>query len=303
MVLAAVISGTIEKNNNLMNEPDKIELNHIAMSASEYDIDKVNLSTDVKNELLNSVNVYKVKTKRYGDNDIKRIIKKGLNSNIKSSDEYENIRCYELSNGGNVTYYKNSGTISYNASYTGNNKSSSELITNNILKEKAIKFIEMSDIFDMDQLEFYKANPSITVKTLTGEKIVEYEVIFTKIPPESIDGFDGTGPGIIIQLDCDGNVTGFVSIDKDVEVLKKEYPAKKIKQIESDIVNNNNVMIYSDEEIGKQVKLDKIECVLYSDSIQEEQDYMVPHYRLKNNNGADIVLPAIDNSYITIKNN
>lgn len=62
-------------------------------------------------------------------------------------------------------------------------------------------------------------------------------------------------------------------------------------------------MIYSDEEIGKQVKLDKIECVLYSDSIQEEQDYMVPHYRLKNNNGADIVLPAIDNSYITIKNN
>lgn len=35
----------------------------------------------------------------------------------------------------------------------------------------------------------------------------------------------------------------------------------------------------------------------------EEQEYMIPHYRLKNKkqDGIDIVLPAVKNSYISIK--
>lgn len=303
MTLIIALSGTQKKKVITEVELDKIKLNHIAMSADDYNIDKVNLSNSVKNELLDSVKIYKVKTKKYNDNEINSIVKKGMNCRINNSEEQQNVKIYQLSNGGDIMYYKNSGTISYTNHNENENKSSKEIIPNNKLQKIAQQFIKKSNIFSTDELEFYRANPSITAKTIKGEEIVEYEAVYTKVPPKGIDGFDGTGPGIIVEFDCDGNVKGFVSIDKDIELTKKNYPAKDIKEIENDIVNNNNVMVYSDKEIENQLKLDSVEHVLYCDSVEEEQEYMVPHYRFKGGKkeGVDIVLPAIDNSYITIK--
>lgn len=304
-IMTALIICTYSQRKGFINqaELEKIELNHVAVSASDYNIDQVHIDNSIKKEILDYVPVYKVNTKKYSDKDIKMIVKKGMDCKIANEDEDGSVKTFELSNGGNITYYKNSGTISYGLYNEKNEKMSKDVISNSVLKKKAQLFIEKIGLYSMDELEFYRANPSITVQTSTDEKIIEYEVVYTKKTPEGIDGFDGTGPGIIVKIDCDGNVTGFVSIDKDIEVISKKYPTKNIQEIEKDIANNNNVMIYSNKDVKSEIDLKKLEYVLYSDSVNEEQEYMVPHYRLKGKKQDDIniVLPAVDNSYITIK--
>lgn len=62
-------------------------------------------------------------------------------------------------------------------------------------------------------------------------------------------------------------------------------------------------MIYSNEPVKKNLEVNDVEYVLYCDSVNEEQDYMIPHYRFKEkkNKNMDIVIPAIDNDYISFK--
>ena len=291
-----------EKSKTIDNK-EKISLNHIAMSADEYDIDDVKFSENAEENVHDYIEAYKVQTLQYKDSDIRKIVKNAVNTKVDACKEEDKIKVYELSNGGEVTYYEKSGTISYSFSEMGNNKSSNKNISIEKLKQIATDFIEKSNLFDMSELEFYKGGPSITTHDSKGEAIVEYEVIYTKIPPKGIDGFDGTGPGIIVQIDCHGGVTGFVSIDKEIEKIKKSYPGKDIQEIEDDVINNNNVMIYSNEPVKKNLEVNDVEYVLYCDSVNEEQDYMIPHYRFKEkkNKNMDIVIPAIDNDYISFK--
>ncbi len=281
----------------------KIELNHIAVSADEYDIKKVHFSNNIKKELIDSVKLYKVKAKKYSNKDIKEIVKNGINCKIRSSSEEGDTKLFELSNGGDLTYYKNSGAISYHFYEETNEKTSKRTISDGKLKEKAKKFIKKIKICDIDELSLYKVGPSVTVKTQKGEEIEQYEVMYTKTPPQEIDGYEGTGPGIVVEFDCNGEIVGFVAIDKEIEAVEKKYPTKDIKEMEKDIVDGDNVMIYSNKEVENKVNLDNLECVLYSDSVEEKQEYMVPHYRFKDKNqdGIDIVLPAIKNSYLSIK--
>lgn len=282
-----------------------LEVNHIAVAAYDYDIESVELTKKVKKEFKDKVPVYKVKAKKYSDKDIKRVVKNTINCSIENIETDKDTNYYELENGGYVTYYKNSGTISYKIIENDNEQSSTAQISNDVLVEKANEFLKTSELYDIKDLHMYKVGPSVTMRTSDSmeEEILEYEVMYVKKAPEGIDGFDGTGPGIIVNYNAKGELIGFVSINKEIELTDMMYPAKETNDIEKDIIENNNVMIYSTADVGENIELKEVENVLYCDSIGEKQEYMIPHYRLcdKDNNELEVVIPAIDNKYLKIK--
>ena len=292
-----------EKNDTNKNY-EVLEVNHIAVAAYDYEIENVEMTKKVKKEFKDKVPVYKVKVKEYSEKDIKQVVKNTINCAIESIEEDNDIHYYELKNGGYITYYENSGTISYKL-IEDYEQCSDEIISNDKLIEKANEFVKSSKLYDIKDLHIHKVGPSIIVRSSESDKeeVLGYEVMYVMNPPEGIDGFDGTGPGIIVNYNAYGELVGFVSIKKEIELTDMMYPAKEVVDIKSDIIENNNVMIYSTEDVGNSVELKELENVLYCDSIGEKQEYMIPHYRLsdEDNNELEIVLPAIDNEYLKIK--
>lgn len=208
---------------------------------------------------------------------------------------------YILEKGGTLTYYKNSGGLSYSSTMDGNYDSSENRISDNELIKIAEDFVIRSNIFDLEDLIFDCAKPSMYVEDNEKERIERYEVSYQKKPPKGFDGYVGSQLGISIEIDCNGKVIGFVSFDRDLQNTDMIYPSKNIEEIKKDIIKDKNVMLDFDENVEK-ADFSEMKYVLYCDSVLEKQKYAIPHYEmLDEDNKVVAVLPAIEDKYITIE--
>lgn len=304
-LIMLLLLSSCDKNNTHKNKNDleKIELNHIAVNAADNNIEDVDISKKVENEISKNkqIELYEVKQKKYNQKELNIILKKCFDDKIIKAELDNDMDIYLLEKGGSLTYYKNSGGISYSKTLDGDYDSSSEIIDDNKLIGISKAFIEKSDLFELNDLLLDYVRPSMYVEDDKAKKIERYEVNYQKKPPKGIDGYVGNQPGISVEIDCYGEVIGFMAFDRTVKKTSVSYPYKRVKDIEKDIVEDRNVML-DFEGNPNNATFSQLKYVLYCDSVLENQKYIVPHYEMidvKNNIIA--VLPAIDNDYIKIK--
>ena len=281
---------------------EKIEINHIATSAWEFNVENVNIEEKETEKIKDEVYLYNVKPRGYTEEEINNILEKCFSDRItENNNSDEEAVFYNTKNGGDISYYPKSGTLSYNSSKDGDYETSAYELPEELLKEKAEKFIEESGLFEREELEYMYGDPVLFVETVDSKEIERYEVGYNKIPPKGIDGYAGIGMGLRVQFDCEGNTIGFICDDRLVEKTDKLYPSKTIDEIKSDVCNNKNVLIDCEDDISE-LNVGLMRYVLYCDSILQDQEVMVPHYKmLDKESGAIVVLPAIKDEYLDIK--
>ncbi|MCR5186883.1 MAG: hypothetical protein K6D97_07215 [Clostridia bacterium] len=286
------------------NKLQKIKLNHISMTAELADIENVKFDKKIENDIKNKIEIYEIKEKHYTDEEIDYFVK-CLGCSIIKKDNQKDECFYYLNDGSGLTYYKKSGSLSFYKNREDDYDTSKKELDKECLVKIASELIEKLGMFENAKLECAEAKPCAFVETEHGKEIERYQVIYSKkLPSEKYEYYTGAGLGITIELDAKGNIIGFVSMDKVIKKKNIKYPGKNIEDIKEDIINNKNVLIYTEDSEKSNIEVTDIELVLYNDEILESQEYMVPHYKLVDKDGQScVILPAIDDKYITIKNN
>lgn len=293
------------KQNQEEQHTEKVVLNKLGISASGETVSNVQIPKGEEDVFETNSSIYKVNSREYGSEDVKKIVK-NLGTSIKKVDETDNLSVqYDLTDGAYLSYFKESGGMVY----VSNNDIVEGVKGTNFdeakCKRVAEDFIKSSNIIDYSELEFKNANVAESVETSEGVQALSYELCYMKKSPQNIE-FYGVGPGIKIKIAADYSVDSFTSIDKEIVKDIGKYETIDKKTAVEKICKGKEVQIDGSSEGEKlDVSIDEVNLCLYSDPISLEQNYYAPYYVLEgvdeNKNDITIVVPAVENENITYK--
>lgn len=282
-----------------------LQLNRLAKCADDTQIENISIENDNKKLFGKKRVAYSVESQEYSENDIERIAE-GLHTKVKEDNKNEEEHIYKLTNNGVLVYYEGSGSITYMIDDIAKG--------GNINEEKCVQvakqFLDTSKIITSEELHLANVEVGCSAETNDGEKILSYQITFMKNSPEGVDGYAGVGPGICIDVDAEYNITGFVSVNKNITELSDEYDTLTLSEAEDAMTNNEEVQIMTDgdgevDSTLNDVTIDDVKVCLYSDPATVEQQYMAPYYVMTGTDDSgtsvEVTIPAVEESEIKIK--
>lgn len=306
--LAGCSNTNNEETKHIMQNSKKITLNRLPQGAAGEEVSSVEVTADTDGLFEKDEKVYEVIPHEYSDKDIQNVAETlGIEIEERKK-ENDNVKQYSFDNGGYLTCYHATGSLSYISNYANMDDGTRSIQFNKKkCKQIAEKFIKESEILEMDDMELVNIDVCQSVEKYDGTEIpISYSVYYKKCSPSEGVDYYGVGPGIKIEIDNSYSIHSFISVDKDISATKDSYRTISEDDMIDAILDGSNVSIDGSSEGEKlRVKIDDVSLCLYSDPVTEEQEYMAPYYVLsgedENNSEVTIVVPAIEEEFIQYK--
>ncbi len=284
---------------SLEQEKKPLVLNAIGKNADDISVTTLDIPDECRDVFEQQRVVYEVEAKKYSKRELKHIATE-LDTKVLNVEKTDNGCLCELKNNGTMMCYEESGTITYISNKTNVVPSK---VNSKFNKRKCLNvaelFLKESKIIGYDDVYLSSIEIGYTAETIDGIIPLSYQIIYLKKSPNEVDGFTGVGPGIIIDINSDYEVSSFTSIDKDIVEIDK-YDTISVAETEKNIENSveTQVMVDPSAKIDQSISnvmIDNVSICLYCDSAGLEQQYMVPYYVLegKDSNGVDISITTL----------
>lgn len=242
------------------------------------------------NNFEQSVPVYEVTTSLPSEVQITNILSKLKFTNPIEKVDQENIT-YTDKKGNLFTLNVETGRMEYMSERIQNGKAD-DVIEKPFTKDQYIKKAQsfIKELGFVDNLYVESAQEDMFVqgydeKNRPFNKPVRYLVTFVKNPVDGLD-FAGTGPGIKLEFDASGEIVSMLRIEKSLRKLPSLLLTKNETEIREALTKGEYFLSGMDSDQGE-LELDSYQLVLYSDSAEIKQNYMVPFYVFTGKNLAD----------------